>query len=560
MCGIYGYIGKCDAYIEVLNGLSRLQYRGYDSCGIAYFDKGFKINKAIGTLDNLPQTLECTPNIAFGHTRWATNGEVNIVNTHPHTSFDKEFVLVHNGIIKNSDKLKKELIEKGISFYSDTDTEVIVNLIASLSGKIEKRLEKLYKILDGSFSLIIGDKSGDIYIMKKFSPLNILQADDGIYISSDVSSLKNGFLYTLKDFDIIKITDNDIVPLSRTIIDFIPHENKIVEFSLGKFKHYMLKEIYDTPKGIEKTYYYLQRQDVRKIFKHYNEFTLIGCGTAYHSCLIGEEYFSKTARLKVHSYLASNYTIERKIKRNHLHIIVSQSGETADCIKVAEQIKKFNGKILLITNEESSTMARLADYKIFTKAGKELAVASTKTYCTQVFVFAYIAQLIVDKRFSLDIKDFVNQLTKFIVKINIKSLVNKLKDKDKLILIGRDIDYALLLEASLKIREIDYIYTIPMYSGELKHGTLSLIDNDSVILSLNTSNNISKLDVVKNEIESRGGEVVEIDKLVDLTHIQKYLKPIFAIIPFQLLSYNIALEKGYNPDMPRNLAKSVTVE
>ena len=214
----------------------------------------------------------------------------------------------------------------------------------------------------------------------------------------------------------------------------------------------------------------------------------------------------------------------------------------------------------MITNEESSTMARLADYKIFTKAGKELAVASTKTYCTQVFVFAYIAQLIVDKRFSLDIKDFVNQLTKFIGKINIKSLVNKLKDKDKLILIGRDIDYALLLEASLKIREIDYIYTIPMYSGELKHGTLSLIDNDSVILSLNTSNDISKLDVVKNEIESRGGEVVEIDKLVDLTHIQKYLKPIFAIIPFQLLSYNIALEKGYNPDMPRNLAKSVTVE
>ena len=154
MCGIYGYIGKCDAYIEVLNGLSRLQYRGYDSCGIAYFDKGFKINKAIGTLDNLPQTLECTPIIAFGHTRWATNGEVNIVNTHPHTSYDKEFVLVHNGIIKNSDKLKKELIEKGISFYSDTDTEVIVNLIASLSGKIEKRLEKLYKILDGSFSLM----------------------------------------------------------------------------------------------------------------------------------------------------------------------------------------------------------------------------------------------------------------------------------------------------------------------------------------------------------------------------------------------------------------------
>lgn len=560
MCGIYGYVGKNDAYQEVLKGLSRLQYRGYDSSGIAYFNDGFKINKAIGTLDNLPQSVNCTPNIAFGHTRWATNGEVNIDNTHPHISYNKEFVLVHNGIIKNADIIKEDLIKKGISFYSHTDTEVIVNLLACLSGKIENRLEKLYKLLDGSFSLIIGYKSGDIYIMKKFSPLNILKADDGIYISSDVSSLKDGFLYSLNDNDLIMITKNDVIALANTKIDFKMHVNKIKEFSLGRFKNYMLKEIFETPKGIEKTYNYFQKLNVHKIFKHFNEFTLIGCGTAYHSCLIGEEYLIKIPKYKVKCCLASNYRILKKIKRNHLHIIVSQSGETADCIKVAEQIKNFNGKILLITNEETSTMAQIADYKIITRAGKELAVASTKTYCAQVFVFIYISQLLLNKKFTINIKKFINDLEEYINKINVKSLVNKLKEKDKLILIGKDIDYALLLEASLKIREIDYIYTIPMYSGELKHGTLSLIDKDSVIISLNTSSDKSKLDVVKNEIKSRGGEVIAIDEMVDLSIISERFRPIFAIIPFQLMSYYIALKKGFNPDMPRNLAKSVTVE
>lgn len=560
MCGIYGYIGKNDAYQEVLCGLTCLQYRGYDSCGIAYFDDGFKINKAIGTLDNLPQCSEVVSNIAFGHTRWATNGEVNINNTHPHISFDKEFVLVHNGIIKNADTIKRELIDKGIPFYSDTDTEVIANLLSTLTGRIEKRIERLYKLLEGSFSLIIGHKSGKIYLIKRFSPLNILKSDDGIYISSDVSSLKDGLLYTLKDNDIIMIEKNEIIALSNTKINFKIHENKIKEFTMGKFKHYMLKEIFDTPKGIENTYYYLEKQNIRKIFKHFSEFTLLGCGTAYHSCLIGEIYLSKIVRYKVNSCLASNCEISKKVKRNHLHIIVSQSGETADCIKVAEQIKKHNGKILLITNEPSSTMARMADYKIITKAGKELAVASTKTYCTQVFVFAYISQLILNKRFRLDIQKLKNDLDEYIAKINVNSLVNKLKDKDKLILIGKDIDYALLLEASLKIREIDYIYTIPMYAGELKHGTLSLIDKDSIVLSLNTSNNKTKLDIVKNEINSRGGEVVAVDELIDMSKFNQYFKPIFAIIPFQLISYYIALKKGFNPDMPRNLAKSVTVE
>mgnify|MGYP005794501789 CR=1 FL=1 len=560
MCGIYGYVGSNNAYNEVLQGLYRLQYRGYDSCGIAYFDNGFKINKVVGTLDNLPRAIDSSAQIAFGHTRWATNGEVNINNTHPHESFNNEFVVVHNGIIKNADKLKQDMMKNNIPFYSDTDTEVIVNLLASMSGRVERRLEKLYELLDGSFSLIIGQKNGDIFILKKFSPLSILKAEDGIYISSDVSSLKEGELYTLEDNDIIMIKKNQIIPLSNTTINFKPHKNTINEFTLGEYKYYMLKEINEIPKGIENTYYHLRKQDIKKIFKHFNKFTLIGCGTAYHSCLIGEYFFKRFKNYFVDSCLASNYSINKQIKRKHLHIIVSQSGETADCIKVAQDIKKHNGKIFLITNEENSTLAHIANYKILTKAGKEVAVASTKTYCSQLFVFAYITEVLKDKNYNLDISSLVADIENFIAKIDLKSIVDKLKKSDKLILIGKDMDYLLLLEASLKIREIDYIYTIPMYSGELKHGTLSLIDKNSYVLSLNTSSDKNKLDIVKNEIESREGKVIAIDEFFDFSKIDENYKPIYAIIPFQLLSYQIAIKRGYNPDMPRNLAKSVTVE
>ena len=560
MCGIYGYVGKNNAYEEVIKGLYLLQYRGYDSCGVAYYNNGFKINKALGTLDNLPKTLDNIPHIAFGHTRWATNGEVNIENTHPHISYNKEFIIVHNGIIKNAEQIKEKLINMGIQFYSDTDTEVIVNLLSTLSGDIENRIEQLYNYLVGSFSLILGYKNGDIYLLKKFSPLNILRADDGIYISSDISSLKEGQLYSLIDNDIIKISNGKIIEVGNTKIIFKQHKNSIKDFSLGKFKHFMLKEIYETPIGIEKTYNYLQAENIRKIFKNFNQFTLIGCGTAYHSCLIGEEYLKLNKKYIVNSCLASNYNLNKKIKRKHLHIIVSQSGETADCIKVAEQIKKYNGKILLITNEENSTMAKIADYKIFTKAGKELAVASTKTYCAQLFVFAYTTQILKNKKYVINIKNFTNNLNDYIKSIDIKNLADKLNNTDKLILIGKDIDYSLLLEASLKIREIDYIYTIPMYAGELKHGTLSLIDKDSIVFALNTSDDKNKLDIVKNEIESREGVVISLDEYVDIGNVENCFKPIYAIIPFQLLSYQIAINRGYNPDMPRNLAKSVTVE
>ena len=556
MCGIFGVIGD-NAYEKVIKGLKLLQYRGYDSCGIAYFDKSFKINKAVGTLDNLKKIIK-TVNIAFGHTRWATNGVVNLENAHPHVSFDTSITLVHNGIIKNAGLIKEKLKLKGIPFYSNTDTEVIANLIASKNDKIDNILPQLFNLLDGSFSLIIGTKYGDLYLLKRFSPLNIVVKQDEIYISSDISSLPNGKLYSLKDGDIIKISSNTISKLNNEEMIYKEHKNNIKNLQLTTHNYYMEKEIYETPTALLNTYNEVKNLDLIDTIKNFNKLTLIGCGTAYHSCLIGEYLFKNELKFNVESILASNYEVKQKVKSKHLHIIVSQSGETADCIKVAEQVKKRGGKLLLITNEPSSTLSKMSDYHIFTKAEKEIAVASTKTYCCQIFVFAYLCHKLKNENYNMNIIEFTHKIEEYLKQINIDEIAEKLKNVDKLILIGKDVDYITLLEASLKIREIDYVYTLPMYSGELKHGTLSLIDKSAYVISLNTEKS-NKLQNAINEIESREGNVITFDDYIN-TDVDFYYKPIFSIIPFQLLSYKIAILNERNPDMPRNLAKSVTVE
>ena len=558
MCGIYGYIGKQDAFDKVIKGLSFLQYRGYDSCGVAYYQNNkFNTVKTVGTLDKLNR-IEGNTNLVFGHTRWATNGVVNVINAHPHISNDGNYTIVHNGIIKNSEEIKQELVAKGYSFYSETDTEVIANYISTID--INKDLNDIFNKLDGTYSLIVGCKNKDIYLIKEFSPLHILKAKDGIYISSDISSLPNGELYSLKDKDIIKISGNKIKEYNNKKIKFIPHKNTLKQMELGEFQHYMLKEIKETPQALFNTYNSIKDFKIDEIFRGIENVTLIGCGTAYNSCLIGEHFFKTNLKLKTNTVLASNYELNEEIENNHIHIIVSQSGETADCIKVAELVKNFNGKLMVLTNEGSSTLATMADYLVLTNAKKELAVASTKTYCCQVFIFAYFCQKLLDYSYSLNINSLVAELETFMNKLNVSDLANKLKSIDKLILIGKNVDYLTLLEASLKIREIDYVYTLPMFAGELKHGTLSLIEKGSVVLTLNSSNNTSLFSSTINEILSREGVVVEMENLMPNLTQNEFFKPIFTVIPFQLLSYEIAVLNGRNPDMPRNLAKSVTVE
>jgi len=559
MCGIYGYISnRGSAYGKVLKGLNMLQYRGYDSCGIAYFDNcGFKVNKAIGTLKNLKKCNK-KPNIAFGHTRWATNGVVNETNAHPHMSYNGEYTIVHNGIVKNSDEIKLKLVRNGITFYSDTDTEVIANYLTTID--INKDLNNIFTDLTGSFSLIIGTRQGELYLIKKFSPLHILKTQQEIYVSSDISSLPKGDLYSLQDGDILKIANNKITHYNNKPIEFLKHANTLKEMELNNFKHYMLKEIYETPNSIINTYNSIKNLNFNDIFNNVKQITMLGCGTAYNSCLIGENLFQNKLNVNTKTILASNYSVNKQIASEHLHIIVSQSGETADCIKVAEQIKRYNGRILAITNERTSTIARMADMVILINAKKELAVASTKTYCCQLFVFAYITNKLLNPNYKINIKNFASKLKNYMQSLSLEDIVEKLKDKDKLILIAKEIDYLTLIEASLKIREIDYIFTLPMFAGELKHGTLSLIEKGSIVLMLNSNKDKNEFSSTINEIVSREGMVIDFSNIIEGIDVEDIYKPIYTIIPFQLLSYLIAVKNNLNPDMPRNLAKSVTVE
>ncbi len=589
MWGIFGYVGGLGASCEVITGLKRLQYRGYDSCGVAFFDEqenNFRCIKAVGTLSELEQlwqnertgtdidTSKKVPHIAFGHTRWATNGEVSLKNTHPHISFDRQITIVHNGIIKNWQKIKDDLMSKNhnITFNSDTDSEVVANLLAAQVGSLDERIKNLFDLLDGSFALIIGVAGGDLYLVKKFCPLNLIISDEGIYISSDVSSMRSGRLYSLQDNDIIKISKASTGSLEVCLLDErgkdIPlkeYYNRLQDFELNSaYPHFMIKEIFETPTAIFDTYNSLKQVNVQQIFSQVKKITMLGCGTAFHSCLIGENLLKNKFDFQIESVIASNFRLDRAPHDEELFVIVSQSGETADCIKVAAEIKERSGKILLITNEPNSTMTKFADEVIFTRAGKEHAVASTKTYCCQIFVFAFLCNKLQDKNYDIDIGLFRQRLGEFIHSLDLSQLSEKLKDVDKMILIALEADYLTMLEASLKIREIDYVYTLPIYANELKHGTLSLIDEGSTVLSLNTDQaQTDKLRTAINEIQSRRGNVIEMERLFDGSCIDDFgaeYRPIFAIIPFQLLSYNLAIKKGTNPDMPRNLAKSVTVE
>ena len=559
MCGIYGCLGK-NAYNKVIDGLKMILYRGYDSCGIAYFDNGFKVCKTTGSLENL-QSLKTNVTIAFGHTRWATNGIVSYENAHPHVSYDKKITIVHNGVITNAEKIKESLLKQNINFYSTTDTEIVANYVAKKceTNDIEKVLKDLYNILEGNFSMIVANNKGDLYLLKRFNPLNILTCDNEIYISSDLSSLQNGKLYSLEDNDIIKLSNNEIISLNGRKLEFIEHKNTYEVRELDGYKHFMEKEIFETPVAIRNTYYEIKDSEIIQIINNYSKITLTGCGTAYHACLIGEYLFRNELEKDVETIIASNYIIKKSIKSDHLHIIVSQSGETADCIKVAEQVKEFGGKLLVITNEKLSILSKISDYQIFTNAEREVAIASTKTYSSQIFVLAYICKKLKDSNYQLEIDKFVKELDTYIKKLNIDEYAHALYNYDKMIMIAKDIDYLTIYEACLKIRETDYIFTLPMYSGELKHGTLALIDKNAVVLALNTSKNKDLLNSTINSIKSREGNVIDISKLV-LEGVDDFYKPIFAIIPFQLISYKIALLNNLNPDKPRNLAKSVTVE
>jgi len=602
MCGIVGYIGAKDCVELLLSGLESLEYRGYDSAGIAVFD-GEKINvrKEKGRLAGLREILAGNPvsgNVGIGHTRWATHGVPSAKNSHPHTNADGTIAVVHNGIIENHEALKAFLTEKGYDFVSETDTEVIPKLIDYYyDGDLLTAVRKAAKKLDGSYAIgVISTKEPDkIIAVRKDSPLIVGLTDDGNFIASDIPAilsetrdvylLNDGEFVTLKK-DSVSICDIDENPITKEVYR--------VEFSAQAsqkegYDHFMLKEIHEQPQAIRNTLRGRIDKDLNVVLDNI-EFSddikklfIVACGTAYHAGLVGKKAIETLAKIPCEVCLASEFRYgEPLIDKDTAVLVVSQSGETADTLAVLRMAKKLGNKVYAITNVVGSSVAREADYVFYTYAGPEIAVASTKAYTTQLVAFYLFAIYFAQKRKSVSefkLKELKNQLVKMDEEAEkilgtipkIKEIAKKIAGEHDIYFLGRGLDYVVAMEASLKLKEISYIHSDAYASGELKHGPIALIDDGTVVISICTNPDISnKLSSNVKEVLARGAntigftscmsDIAAYGDIVELPQIDPLLAPLPAIIPLQLLAYYVCTEKGFDVDKPRNLAKSVTVE
>lgn len=615
MCGIVSVKGK-NATSKTIVSLKKLEYRGYDSCGIAYKSGGLKCFKAKGYIANLEEKLPSNRSkIAIGHTRWATHGKPNETNSHPHLSADGKFACVHNGIIENYKELKKSYL-KDVKFLSDTDTEVIPNLVeyfynleVKLTGQnkldyIKIAFEKTIKLLKGSFAIaIINEYDDNIYFARHSSPLVLSSGEDNI-ICSDINGLMDkSKVFYLPD-DTYGYLDNTfhVFDKNSTVID-IKYNNYTsnMDSSLGNFPHYMLKEIYEIPSAISETYKHL-RMSKFNLPKNISKILFVSCGTSYHSSLMAKKDIETHAKIPCECEIASEYLSNKNlVSPNTLGVFISQSGETADTLKSLEKAKSQGVYTLAITNVENSHITHMADSTILMSAGAEICVASTKAYTTQLFVLIELANYLINVSkgnyksnkvdfgnaetirvtFS-DTKKYLDYTSKdlaFLKNLDIskidgalESLAEKIYTHKTFHLIGKDYDYVTAMEGSLKIKEISYIFTDAYPCGELKHGTLSLIDESSIVFVIMTERElVSKTVNAIHEVTSRGGKVIVLTQFDDLDlsdcyyvirlpKLHQLFMPIVSIIPFHLLSYKITTRLGLNPDKPRNLAKSVTVE
>lgn len=615
MCGIVSVKGK-NATSKTIVSLKKLEYRGYDSCGIAYKSGGLKCFKAKGYIANLEEKLPSNRSkIAIGHTRWATHGKPNEINSHPHLSADGKFACVHNGIIENYKELKKSYL-KDVKFLSDTDTEVIPNLVeyfynleVKLTGQnkldyIKIAFEKTIKLLKGSFAIaIINEYDDNIYFARHSSPLVLSSGEDNI-ICSDINGLMDkSKVFYLSD-DTYGYLDNTfhVFDKNGTVID-IKYNNYTsnMDSSLGNFPHYMLKEIYEIPSAISETYKHL-RVSKFNLPKNISKILFVSCGTSYHSSLMAKKYIETHAKIPCECEIASEYLSNKNlVSPNTLGVFISQSGETADTLKSLEKAKSQGVYTLAITNVENSHITHMADSTILMSAGAEICVASTKAYTTQLFVLIELANYLINvskgnyKSNKVDFGnaetirvtfsdtqkylDYTSKDLAFLKNLDIskidgalESLAEKIYTHKTFHLIGKDYDYVTAMEGSLKIKEISYIFTDAYPCGELKHGTLSLIDESSIVFVIMTERElVSKTVNAIHEVTSRGGKVIVLTQFDDLDlsdcyyvirlpKLHQLFMPIVSIIPFHLLSYKITTRLGLNPDKPRNLAKSVTVE
>ena len=609
MCGIVGYIGSQNAQDFVIDGLEKLEYRGYDSAGIAVNTgkDNFEIVKKVGRLQNLADALKEHPlkgHSGIGHTRWATHGKPSDVNSHPHFNKDKTLVVVHNGIIENYLELKKDLQAKGYEFISETDTEVVAHLLDSLyEGDLLEAVKKLLKIIKGAYALgMMSISEPDrIIAARKESPLIVGLGKGENFIASDIPAILK---YTR---DVYLIENNEIVEIKKDSVKIMDTEGNEVSrdvthvewdmeaASKGGYEYFMEKEIYEQPKVLMETLN--SRVDENKninfddagLTKEYLEgvrsIYIVACGTAYHAGLVGKYIIEKKTRIKVDVEVASEFRYRNPvIDDKTLIIVLSQSGETLDTLEAMKEGKRHGAKIVAITNVVGSSIAREADHVIYTWAGPEIAVASTKAYSTQMMILyllaidiAYKFNKITREEYEHDINSLYN-LKEHVEKVlehseNVEKAAAKILDQHSIFYLGRGLDYMIAVEGALKSKEISYIHSEAFASGELKHGTIALIDEGvPVVINVTQSDLFDKSVSNIKEVAARGAYVIAIakegntiveevaDEVFYIPAVEDEYTGFLSIIIHQLLAYYLSKLKGNDVDKPRNLAKSVTVE
>ena len=614
MCGIVGYLGERDAYPILIKGLKRLEYRGYDSSGVAIHNNKsidlFKCKGKVVDLENHVGNSSTTGGAGIGHTRWATHGEPNDINAHPHFSQSENLVMIHNGIIENYDVIKKQLISRGYNFKSDTDTEVFINLIEDIQKSANIKLGEAVRIalkkVVGAYAITILDKSNpDILIAaKKSSPLVIGVGKGEFFIASDATPiieytknvvyLEDGQIVILKkgkDLKIVNIEDVQQTPYVQEL------DLQLEELEKGGYDHFMLKEIYEQPRSINDSL--RGRLDVKKgavtlggIKDYEQKFTnaqrliIVACGTSWHAGLVGEYLFEELARIPVEVEYASEFRYRNPIvNETDIVLAISQSGETADTLAALELAKSKGATILGICNVVGSTISRLTDAGSYTHAGPEIGVASTKAFTAQVTLLTLMALMIgrkkgtiLESKFRLIISaldSIPNQVEQLLETCNdqVKYIAEQFKDARNFLYLGRGVNFPVALEGALKLKEISYIHAEGYPAAEMKHGPIALIDEEMPLVVIATKD-ASYEKVVSNiqEAKARKGIVIAVvtegdtqvkeiaDYTIEIPATNDLLVPLLATIPLQLLSYHIAVMRGCNVDQPRNLAKSVTVE
>lgn len=602
MCGIIGYVGNVNAVPLILDGLKKLEYRGYDSAGIALCSKGeLKVIKRKGRLNQLRQAVDnelITGQIGIGHTRWATHGEPSDENSHPHLGSKNKIAVVHNGIIENYKFLKEKLQRKGVKFVSETDSEVVAQLAEYYyHGDIIDTVVKVTNALEGSYALgiISADEPEKLYAIKKDSPLIIGVCENGNFIASDVPAILE------HTRDVYYLEHKEIAVLEKDKVTFLNMEKELIEKECvtiswdvssaekSGYKHFMFKEIMEQPKIIKDTIFGIVKDNQMILegvpdIRLYNKIVITACGSAYNAGMVGKYVLEQLVRVPVDVDLASEFRYRNAIvDEKTLVIVISQSGETADSIAAMREAKRKGVTTIGIVNVIGSTIAKEADYTIYTMAGPEIAVATTKAFSAQLCILYLLAIHFAEKMGTIDSVKFDELLGEIIAlpeKIkNILSQTEKIQqyaanhyNSKSIFFIGRNIDYAIALEGSLKLKEISYIHSEAYAGGELKHGTISLIEEETLVVAISCSKRLyEKIWSNIEQVISRGAKVLFITNNETVQNTNKLFtavipdtnelfSPSISVILLQLFSYYIAANKGCDIDKPRNLAKSVTVE